>query len=218
MLAPPIPFLPADAYGKPVVGTILVWSGDLAGGERVIAPLRQIGTPLADVVRPVPYLAIQSMLDAGARHGMRYYWKSHRVPKLADDVIDVFVERVESITSPFSQVLGWVIGGAVSRIGPDATAVGEREPGFDVSVTASWSPSDPDSDRHRAWVRDGWERLRPHGTGVYVNFLSDEGAAGVEVAYGARGRSRLTAVKDTFDPTNFFRMNANIPPSGGAAR
>jgi FAD/FMN-containing dehydrogenase len=216
-LAPPMPFLSADYHGKPVLGMVLVWAGDLAEGERAIAPLRQVGTPLADVVRPVPYLAIQSMLDAGARHGMHYYWKSHRLPKLADDVIDLFVERVESITSPFSQIGGWAVGGAVSRVDPHATAVGEREAGFEVNVTAAWPPSDPDGDRHRTWVRDGWEAMRPHSTGVYANFLSDEGATGVEAAYGDRLKW-LTAVKDRYDPTNFFRMNANIPPSGGAAR
>jgi hypothetical protein len=216
-LAPPLPFLPTDQYGKPVLGVVLVWSGDFAEGERVIAPLRRLGTPLADAVRPVPYLAIQSMLDLGAQHGMGYYWKSHRLAKLPDDAIDVLTDRIESITSPYSQINGWMIGGAVARVDADATAVGERETCFDVSLNAVWPPSDPSNDRHRTWVRDGWDALRPHSTGVYANFISDEGAAGVKAAYGNRLK-RLTAVKDRYDPTNFFRMNANIPPSGGANR
>jgi hypothetical protein len=211
-LAPPMPFLPAEQYGKPVVILLLVWAGDIAAGQHAIEPLRSLGTPLAEVVRPVPYLSIQSMLDAGAPHGMHYYWKSHRLPELSDEVIDVIVSRIESITSPFSQISGWAVGGAVSRADPHATAVGAREVGFEFNVTAAWPPPDPNGPRHTAWVRKGWEALRPHSVGVYANFLSDEDAAGVEAAYGARLK-RLTTLKDRYDSTNFFRMNANIQPS-----
>jgi hypothetical protein len=211
-LAPPMPFVPPEQYGKPVVGLVLVWAGDPAAGQKAIAPLRAIGTPIAEVVRPVPYLAIQSMLDGGAPHGMHYYWKSHRFPNLSDEVIDVIVSRVESITSPFSQIGGWAVGGAVSRVDPEATAVGAREVGFEFNVTAAWPPPDPNGDRHTSWVRAGWEAMRPYSVGVYANFLSDEGAAGIEAAYGARLK-RLTSLKDRHDPTNFFRMNANIQPS-----
>ncbi|MFL5759920.1 MAG: FAD-binding oxidoreductase [Thermomicrobiales bacterium] len=214
MLAPPLPFLPTDKIGKPVIGLVLLWAGDPAAGEQVIAPLRAIGEPIADMVRPVPYVALQSMLDGGAPHGRHYYWKSHRLTTLSDQVIDALVERVESITSPFSQIGGWMMGGAVSRVDPEATAVGEREVGFDINIAAGWMPSDPGNERHISWVRNGWESLRPHSAGVYANFLSDEeGTTGVEAAYGDRMR-RLTALKDRYDPTNFFHMNANIPPSG----
>jgi FAD/FMN-containing dehydrogenase len=211
-LAPPMPFLPPDRYGTPVLGLVLVWSGDPAEGRAALAPLRRIGTPLADVVRPVPYLAIQSMLDGGAPHGMHYYWKSHRVPVLSDEVIDALIQRVTTITSPFSQVNGWAVGGAVSRVDPSATAVGARETGFDLNMAAAWTPQDPDPARHVGWVRRGWDALRPHATGVYANFISDEGAAGVHAAYGDR-MQRLTALKDRYDPGNVFRFNANIPPS-----
>ena len=213
-LAPPMPFLPPEQYGKPVVGLVLVWAGDVAAGQKAIAPLRAIGTPIAELVRPVPYLALQSMLDGGAPHGRHYYWKAHRLPRLSDEVIEVIVGHGEAITSPYSQIAGWAIGGAVSRVDPDATAVGQREVGFEFSFAAAWPPSDPDGARHTAWVRAGWEALRPHGVGVYANFLSDEGAAGVEAAYGQRLK-RLTALKDRYDPTNVFRLNANIPPSRG---
>ena len=211
-LAPPMPFLPPEQYGKPVVGLVLVWAGVPAAGQKAIAPLRAIGTPIAEVVRPVPYLAIQSMLDGGAPHGMHYYWKSHRLPNLSDEVIDVIVSRVESITSPFSQIGGWAVGGAASRVDPEATAVGAREVGFEFNVTAAWPPPDPNGDGHSSWVREGWEAMSPHSVGVYANFLSDEDTAGVEAAYGERLK-RLTALKDRYDPTNFFRMNANIQPS-----
>jgi hypothetical protein len=213
-LAPPMPFLSRDDYMKPVVIVLPVWCGDPAAGEAAIAPLRQVGTPMADVVRLVPYLGLQSMLDGGAPHGMHYYWKSHRIPDLTDEVIDMIVGAVASITSPFSQIGGWAVGGAVSRVGEAETAVGRREVGFEFNVTAAWPAPDPEGARHTAWVRDTWDAMRPHSTGVYANFLSDEGRSGVEAAYGRR-LARLVALKDRWDPTNVFRMNANIPPSAG---
>ncbi|MGH2807873.1 MAG: FAD-binding oxidoreductase [Actinomycetota bacterium] len=211
-LAPPAPFVPLDRIGKPMVALILVWSGDVAEGEKVIAPLRAVGTPFADAIRPLPYSFIQSMLDAGAPHGRHYYWKSHHLPQISDSVIEVIMTRAASATAPFWQMNGWAVGGAVTRVDPHATAVGERRTGFDLNVTAAWPPGNADADAHRAWARDAWAALQPHATGVYTNFLSDEGAAGVETAYGDR-LGRLTALKDRLDPQNVFRMNANIPPS-----
>ena len=211
-MAPPMPFLPPDKYGTPVLALILVWAGDIGEGQKAIAPLRAIGTPIADVVRPVPYVAVQSMLDGGAPHGMHYYWKSHRLPHLSDDIIDVLVSRLDSITSPFSQISGWAVGGAVSRVAADATAVGKRDVGFEMNIVSAWSPADANSARHRAWAREGWELLRPYSAGLYANFISDEGAAGVQAVYGSR-LERLTRLKDRYDPTNVFRLNANIPPS-----
>jgi hypothetical protein len=217
MLAPPLPFLDPSQFGKPVLALVLMWTGPLDEGRETLAPLRRIGRPLADVVSVAPYVALQSMLDGGAQHGRHYYWKSHRLPGLSDDVIDVLLDRAGAITSPFSQIQAWVMGGAVSRVDPAETAIGEREVGFDVNFATGWLPADPDGDRHRAWVRAGWDALRPHSVGVYANFISDEGAAGVHAAYGER-LVRLTALKDRWDPENVFRLNANIPPTGGATR
>jgi FAD/FMN-containing dehydrogenase len=153
------------------------------------------------------------MLDLGAPHGRHYYWKSRRLATLDDEVIGLFMAQLDSIPTPFSQINGYAVGGAVSRVAPDATAVGEREPGFEVAFVAGWPPTDPEAERHVAWVRAGWSALAPHGAGAFTNFLSDEGAAGVRAAYGER-LARLTAVKDAYDPTNVFRLNANIPPTG----
>jgi hypothetical protein len=215
--APPLPMLPRDRVGKPAVALVLLWAGDPAEGERALAPLRDVGTPLADSIAVVPYVFIQSMLDGGAPKGRHYYWKSHRLPELSDAVIDVFIERLGAMTSPFAQINGWAMGGAVSRVDPDATAVGEREVGFDISFAIGWLPSDPDPERHRDWARTAWDALQPHSTGVYANFISDEGEAGVEAAYGGR-RARLGALKAAWDPENVFRMNANIAPSVEAVR
>ena len=217
MRAGPLPFIPPEQRGRPVLGLVLVWAGDLAEGERAMAPLRALGTPIADVVRAVPYVAIQSMLDGGAPHGRHYYWRSHRLPGLGDGVVDVLMEYLERIPTPFSQINGWAMGGAVSRVDAGATAVGEREGGVDISLPAAWEPGDPDAEGHKAWSRAGWEALRPHSTGVYANFISDEGAVGLEAAYGTR-LARLSELKAVWDPDNVFRQNANIPVSEGAWR
>jgi hypothetical protein len=217
MRAGPLPFIPPEQRGRPVLALVLVWAGDLEKGELAMAPLRATGTPIADVVRAVPYVAIQSMLDGGAPHGRHYYWRSHRLPGFGDGVIDVLMESLERIPTPFSQINGWAMGGAVSRVSADATAVGEREVGIDISLAVGWEPSDPEAEAHKAWSRAGWEALRPHSAGVYANFISDEGAAGLEAAYGDR-LARLSELKATWDSDNVFRANANIPVSEGALR
>jgi FAD/FMN-containing dehydrogenase len=209
-LAPPMPFLPPERYGTPVFGLLPVWCGDPAEGERVLAPLRGAGTPIGDLVRPVPYRAVQSLLDGSAAPGNAAYWRSHRFAELTDGVIATVVELAGSLTSPLSLISGWVIGGAVSRVAPDATAVGPREPGYELRLIATWRPGDPDADRHTGWVREGWERLRPFGVGQYATFLSDE-ADGVRTAYGDR-LPRLAALKRRYDPGNVFRLNPTIEP------
>ena len=211
--APPAPFVPPERFGQASAFALLVWTGDPETGQQAVAPLREIGTPFVELVRMVPYVALQSMLDGGAPHGRHYYWKAHRVQTLPDDMIDLFVERMRGRTSPFAQITGWAIGGAASRVDAAATAVGDREVGYEVNVTVAWPPSDPNADAHKAWVRDTWDAMRPHSRGVYANFISDEGQAGIRGAFGQR-LERLTALKDRWDPTNFFRLNANIPPTG----
>ncbi len=214
--APPAPFVPPSWFGRPVAGLVLVWTGDPEAGEAAMAPYRRIGSPVVDAVQPLPYVALQGSLDGGAPHGRHYYWKAHRLPTLDDAVIDVLMERMGAPTSPFAQITGWAIGGAVSRVDPEATAVGDREVGFELNVTVGWLPSDREGDKHKAWVRDAWDGLAAHSHGVYANFISDEGQAGLASAYGDR-LTRLVALKDRYDPDNFFRMNANIAPSSGAS-
>jgi FAD/FMN-containing dehydrogenase len=215
--APPAPFVPFASFGNPVAGVVLAWAGAVDEGERAIAPLRAIAPPLADAARPIPYVALQGMLDGGAPHGRHYYWKSHRFETFPDELIDIFAARVESVTAPFWQLNGWAVGGAASRVDPATAAVRHRDVGFDLNVVAAWPPPDPRADEHVAWVREGWSQMEPYAEGIYANFISDEGIAGVEAAYGER-LARLVALKDRYDPTNFFRLNANVPPSEGGAR
>lgn len=117
------------------------------------------------------------------------------------DAIIVGARCARCAGSPFSQFSGWAMGGAASRVAADATAVGEREVGFELNITAAWPAPMGDPAQHRAWVRKHWDALRPDSIGVYANFLSDEGPEGIEAAYGGR-LARLTALKDRYDPSN----------------
>ncbi|WP_432564037.1 FAD-binding oxidoreductase [Kineococcus sp. SYSU DK003] len=212
--APPLPFLPPAWSGRPVLGLLLAWCGGFEEGTRVLAPLRAVGNPVADAVRPIPYRVLQTVLDAGVPGGDAATWRSQRLERLTDPVAQEVAARVESAPSPQAVVTGWVLGGAAGRVPAEATAVGGRE-GFELRFVALW-PAGTDPGPHREWVRQGWEALRPYATGEqFATFLSDEGPAGVRAAYGSR-LARLAALKNTYDPGNVLSANVNIVPSGGS--
>jgi FAD binding domain/Berberine and berberine like len=213
MQAPPLPFLPPDRIGTPVFGLLVSWSGDIASGMAALAPLRAVGRPVADAIRPTPYRTLQSLLDSGAPPGVHSYWRSHRLGGMDDGVIDILADAVASATSPFSLVTGWSIGGAVSRVAPTATPVGPRPVGFELRFIANWQPGDGDPERHRSWVQRNWNALRPFSSGQYATFLADEGPEAVAAVYG-ENLARLTALKRRYDPSNLFHLNTNIPPVG----
>ena len=214
-LAPALPVFPESLHGKPIVALLVCWAGAIDEGEAVLRQIRELGTPAVDVVAPRPYVAYQKMIDAALPHGRHYYWKSHKLPPLTDDLIDVVLEHASAITSPFSTVPLFTLGGAVAREPDDATAFANRGAAHDVNILAAWLPEEPEPDRHVQWVRNFFDALGPYSQGVYVNFTSDDTADRFrEKAYGPRKWARLVALKSKYDPTNFFRLNANIPPDG----
>lgn len=210
-VAPPMPFIPEELHGKPIVALVLTYAGPVDKGEEVLRPLRELGTPAFDAVMPKPYVVHQKMFDPAVPHGNHYYWKSHRLGPLTSDVIDILVGHVEQISSPLSTVGIFTFGGAMARVPEDATAFPHRDASHDINIVGSWLPDD-DADRHIAWVRGFFADLEPHSRGVYVNFTSDDAAERVHAAYSDDQWARLTKLKTTYDPTNFFRLNANIPP------
>jgi FAD/FMN-containing dehydrogenase len=213
-LAPPMPFIPEALHGQPIVGLVLTYAGPVEDGEKAFRPLRELGTPSFDTVMPKPYTAHQKLLDPAVPHGNHYYWKSHRIGPLTDEVIDILVRHVDHISSPMSSVPIFSFGGAMSRVADDATAFPHRDAAHDINIVGSWLPGDAgDADRHIEWVRGMFSELEPHSRGVYVNFTSDDAADRVQTAYDETQWRRLTELKAKYDPTNFFRLNANIPPA-----
>jgi FAD/FMN-containing dehydrogenase len=215
-LAPPLPIVPAELHGKPIVGLIATYAGAVDEGEEVLRPIRSVGKSALDAVVPKPYVAHQKMFDAALPHGRHYYWKSHRLGPLTGDVIEVVVDHCSRITSPLATVPIFSFGGAVARVPEDGTPFPHRDAAHDINIATSWLPENAgDADRHIDWVRTFFTALQPHSRGVYVNFTSDDASDRVQSAYSEAQWRRLTALKAKFDPTNFFRRNANIPPTTG---
>jgi FAD/FMN-containing dehydrogenase len=210
--APPLPFLPPDIHGKEVVIFPILYSGDIQTGQQAMAPLRTLGTPVAEAVGPVPYAAFQSAFDPMMGPGARNYWKSHNFAELTDEIIEVITSYVRKLPTPMCDLALMNLGGAVARVAPDATAYEQRNDRFLLSIHGRWE--DPQDDvRCIAWVRELFDALTPYATGgVYVNFLSADDAPRVHSCYGVN-YERLLQLKNKYDPANFFRMNQNISPA-----
>jgi len=216
-VAQPLPFLPADVHGKPIAWIGACYAGPPQEGVDVVRPLKEFGNPIADLLEPKPYLALQSSFDPFVPHGWHRYWKSVELPPLTDEAIDTLVEHAAAQTSPRSYCIVFQLGGALIRAGAEETAYSQRSAAHNVNINAVWTEDDPDADRHITWARDFFDALQPHARGrVYVNFLGDEGQDRVRAAYGEHTYERLAGLKRAHDPTNFFRLNQNIQP--GAAR
>jgi FAD/FMN-containing dehydrogenase len=200
--------------GELMVAVPVCYCGAPADGVALIAPLRSFGPPAADLLGPIPYVAQQTLFDAGLPYGQHSYWKSGGLRDLSDAAIDTIVDQAAHVTSPASIVLVEHHHGAVNRVAPEATAFAQREAPYDLVIISLWT--DPtESERHIRWTREFWAAMAPFAAGgVYVNTLAqDEPAERVRAAYGPNF-ARLAALKRRYDPDNFFRLNQNIPPTG----
>jgi FAD/FMN-containing dehydrogenase len=210
--APPLPFLPQDIHGKEVVVLAVFWAGDIAEGERAIAPLREFGTPAGEHVGPQAYTAWQQAFDPLLAPRARNYWKSHNLAALSDGTIDTIIEYAGMLPSPHSEILVAMIDGQAGRISPEATAYGNRHAKFVLNFHGRWERAE-DDERCVGWAREFYQATAPYGTGgVYVNFMTGDETDRVPAAFGGN-YARLVEVKNKYDPTNFFHLNQNIKPS-----
>ncbi|HEV2124888.1 MAG TPA: FAD-binding oxidoreductase, partial [Chloroflexota bacterium] len=214
--APLLPFLPPELHGRPVCSIVFFYEGDPVAGERAIAPLREFGRPLVDLVDLRPYTGLQSLVDATVPHGWHYYWKSAEIDRLEDAVIDTMTEHSSRIHSPWSYTAMFHLGGAVSDVDEDATAYSHRDAAHNININGVWLPHEPVADEETTWTRAFFAALKPYQTGVYVNFLDRDDEARVRSAYGNGKYERLATLKHRYDPDNVFRLNHNIRPSGSA--
>jgi FAD/FMN-containing dehydrogenase len=212
---PPHEPFPPEHHGAPVVVVAAAYAGSVEEGEPVVQPLRELGDPLVDVSGPWPWLGLQSGFDALYPKGGFYYWKSRTLAELSGAAIDDILDFAGRRPAPLTDLTIWHNGGAVSEVGETETAYGGREANFLVAVGASWD--DPSStDKAIAWARQCWDAMGRHSTGgLYLNFpgLGEEKEELVKAGYGAN-YERLREIKTKYDPTNFFRMNLNVPPAG----
>ncbi|HEX6325304.1 MAG TPA: FAD-binding oxidoreductase [Jiangellaceae bacterium] len=213
-LAPPLPVIPTELHGNPIVALVATYAGQPGAGTSALSALRALPQPVMDTLVPKPYLTHQKMFDPTVPHGWHYYWRSHKLGPLTDAVMDIVVDHAERITSPRTTVPIFTLGGAVARLPGEATAYSNRDAAHDINIAGAWLPDDPEPDRHIAWVREFFDALEPYSEGVYVNFTTDDTAERVRSAgYSAANWSRLVQIKSKYDPGNVFRFNANIPPA-----
>jgi hypothetical protein len=197
--------------GIPVVAMVGCYTGDLEQGEAVLKPLRAFGSPIADLIAPIPYPQMQTLLDAAVPHGHRYYWKSNFLEDLSDEAIDVIVAYAAAVPSAFSAILVEYYGGASNREPAGGTAFPHRLSQFDLVIISNWTDRLED-EKNISWTRKFWEAIQPYSSHrVYVNVLGVEGEDRVKEAYG-KSYPRLAALKRQYDPSNLFRLNQNIPP------
>jgi FAD/FMN-containing dehydrogenase len=199
--------------GAPVVALILGYNGSIEAGERVLAPARQFGRPIADAVGPMPYHVRQTLIDDPlAKHGLHRYWRSAFTEHLSDELIDRMVTGAANFSSPLSLLGLFYVHGAAARVPATATAFSARRPLWDFDIIGQWS--DPvESSGHIAWVRALWDRLEPELLGtVYINHMAaDDRPEKVRASYG-ENYARLRELKAVYDPMNLFRVNANVSP------
>jgi FAD/FMN-containing dehydrogenase len=211
MHAPPAPFIPEDRLGEVVLGIIAVWTGDLAEGEKALAPLRALAEPVADVIHPMPYGDIYKFTEhQNMPHGAAI--RQMFSDELSDRAIDEMLAAIAGATSPFSIVHLRGLGGALDKVAPDATAFAHRNRKYFVSIIGIWLDPTQDPVPHQTWTADLWEKIRGEGSGVYVNFLEREGDARIHEAYPGDTYERLVTVKTAYDPQNLFQFNQNIKP------
>ena len=212
MPAPPLPFLAPEHHGRLVVMAMLVYAGDLEAGERAIAPFRALATPVADMVRPMPYPEMYPPGDESYRPVAvtRTLFTDSVELRTAESIL-AWLERA---TAPMAAAQLRVLGGAMARVPADATAFAHRDRRILANVVAMYAQPE-DRAEHEAWVTGLASELSQGDPAGYAGFLGDEGEARVRAAYPGGTWERLADVKAAYDPENLFRLNQNVPPAAG---
>src|SRR6266699_2531536 len=215
---PVIELVPPALQNQQVIGVGVCHCGTPKEAEALLRPLRSMGTVLIDLIAPMPYGVLQTMIDGFNPPGLQHYWRSDYLRALDEQTIETILSHVAQKTSPRSAIDLHQMGGEASRIAASATAFGHRDAPFLVNEIATWTDQE-EAASHIAWARGLSAALQPFSAGSYVNFLAQVRAQVTKAAYTEATYSRLVALKTTYDPTNLFRLNQNIPPreKGAAA-
>jgi FAD/FMN-containing dehydrogenase len=215
--APAEPFVPEPVQGQPVMGVVVCYTGKPEDGPQAIKPLLDMD-PVLRMVAPMPYVAVQGLLEAANPPGMQQYWKADMYPRLPDEAVRVLIEKATPPLSPLTTIIVQPLGGQVHRVPDDATAMGWRaSANWALHILGSWE--DPAQNGEQiAWVRSVAEAMSPWAQkGTYLNYLMDEGEQRVKDSFGPH-YGRMVELKNKYDPTNFFHLNQNIKPTGNGAR
>lgn len=198
--------------GQPIAVQVPAYFGALEKGERALSAFRKFGPPTADLVEPTSYVKQQQLFDAGMPAGLHNYWTSNFLKTLTDDAIDIVVEGFAKAPTPLCAVILELLGGAVRRVAPDATAFTLREGDYNLAIVGRWVDA-TDAERTIAWAKELNRQLAPHSLeSNYVNYLPEVDPGRVATVYGPERFRRLQALKRKYDPDNVFCMNVNIAP------
>jgi FAD/FMN-containing dehydrogenase len=201
-----------SASGTPAIGLAACYAGPMDRAEAVVAPLRRFGKPFDDALRPMPYLELQTMMDAARPAGRRCAMRSHFMAELPDRVLAAIAEHFAHAPSPLSVAIIEHCHGAIARVAPSAAAFALRQSPFHFEIIGFWE--DPSmTAANLTWITDFFAATQPFSSGeVYVNSLDQGESSRVREAYGPN-YPRLAAIKAQYDPSNFFRCNQNIAPN-----
>ena len=209
MPAPPMPFVPEEHHGELVVFALLMHAGAVEAGERAVAPFRALATPIADLVKLMPYPEIYPPEDE--EYHPTAVARTMFVDAIDHDVAETIYEYLRTSDATMRVAQLRVLGGAMARVPVEATAFAHRRSRIMVNGAAFYEGPE-DRPLREAWVSDFAAALDQGDTGAYAGFLADEGEERVRAAYPGSTWDRLAAVKAKYDPTNLFRLNQNIPP------
>jgi hypothetical protein len=210
MTAPPMPFLPEDVHGKPIIMAMMVYAGDPGEGERVVAPFRLLAKPYADMLRPMHYPEMYPPEGGGEYHPVAAA-RTMFLDRVGRSEAETILDRLQRSSGSMAVTQLRVLGGAMARVLSDATAFAHRKSRIMANLAALYEKTE-EKDVHEAWVSEFFSSLQQSDKGMYVNFVGDEGEAHVRAAYPGATWERLCKVKAKYDPTNLFRLNQNIPP------
>ena len=211
LIVPPGPPFPEHLHNKKMCGVVWCYTGPLERAEETFKPIRGFLTPALDFVGPLPHPVLQSMFDALYPPGLQWYWKADFVNELSDEAIQLHIKHSSRVPTMHSTMHLYPVNGEAHRVGKHDTAWSYRDATW-AEVIVGVDPDPANRDRIVDWARNYWEDLHPYSAGgAYVNFLMEEGVERVKASY-RDNYERLAAIKRTYDPTNFFRVNQNIPP------
>ena len=208
--APPLPFIPADMHGKLVTMAMMAWAGAPERADAALAPFRALATPIADLVGPAPYSSMYLPEDPNMRAAVSL--RTGFMDRFGMYDAQHMLEVLDRSDAPMKMAQIRVLGGAMARVAPDATAFAHRKSRIMTAFLAMYAPFD-DAEKHNRWAADGIAALMQGDAGAYVNFLGNEGVERIRAAYPGATWDRLREIKAKYDPENLFRLNQNIPPA-----
>jgi FAD/FMN-containing dehydrogenase len=210
MLAPPLPFVPEERHGSPVLVARMVHAGDVEAGQRAVAPFRALAEPVADLLRPMKY---PEMYPDEQGHRPVAVARAMFAGSIGSRQAETIVERIAESSATMAACEIRVLGGAMARVPVDATAFAHRQSRIMINVAAIYDPSTSERSEHEAWARRLSAELEDGDPGAYAGLLADEGEQRVRAAYPGATWERLAAVKAAHDPDNVFRLNQNVAPA-----